>query len=176
MKIASFNVNGLRARIGIVTDWLRKENPSVLCLQETKVQDQDFPVQFLKDLSLHVAFRGQKSYNGVAIVSREKPEDVRIGLGDGEDPEEARFIAARIEGVWIVNTYVPQGTDVGHPRFAYKLEWLGRLKRFFASSPVTPWYGSGISMWRRKTGTCTIRSVWPVTSASTRTRRRRWPM
>jgi exodeoxyribonuclease-3 len=131
MKIASFNVNGVRARMGIVLDWIAKEKPSVLCIQETKVQDEDFPVAPLQDLSLHPLHWGQKAYNGVAIISDSEPEEVRVGLADGEDPEEARLISAKIHGVWIVNTYVPQGTDVDHPRFQYKLEWFERLGRYF---------------------------------------------
>ncbi len=131
MRIASFNVNGIRARMDIVLDWIRSEKCDVLCIQETKVQDPDFPAQPFRDVSLHAAYLGQKAYNGVAIISRVEPEEVRMGLDDGEDPEEARLISAKIDGVWIVNTYIPQGTDVGHPRFRYKLEWFRRLTRYF---------------------------------------------
>ena len=145
MKVASFNVNGIRARMDILLDWIDKEKPSILCIQETKVQDKDFPSQPFTDRSLFVSFWGQKAYNGVAIVSRTEPEDIRIGLGDGEASEEARLIAGRIEGVWVVNTYVPQGTDVAHPRFRYKLEWFERVKGYFRkhhkpSDPVI-WVG-----------------------------------
>ncbi len=145
MRIATFNVNGIRARMDIVLDWIMAEEPSVLCIQETKVQDRDFPLRPFEDRSLHVTFHGQKSYNGVALVSRTEPKEVRFGLGDGEDTEEARIISAKIDDIWIVNTYVPQGTEVGHPRFQYKLDWLERLKKYFrkhfkATDPVI-WVG-----------------------------------
>lgn len=145
MIIASFNVNGLRARMGIVLDWVDAVRPSVLCLQETKVQDFEFPEAPFLEKSLHVVRWGQKSYNGVAIVSATEPEEIRMGLADGEEPEEARLVAAKVRGVWIVNTYVPQGTDVGHPRFQYKLAWFGRLKTYFrkhfSSSDPMVWVG-----------------------------------
>lgn len=145
IKIASFNANGIRARIEIVVEWISREQPAVFCLQETKVQDEDFPLESFRERSLHVAYWGQKSYNGVAVVSREEPEEIQLGLGDGEDPEEARLISARIGGIWVVNTYVPQGTAVDSPRFQYKLEWFGRLERYFqthfkATDPVL-WVG-----------------------------------
>lgn len=145
MKIASFNVNGIRSRIEILERWISEERPSVLCLQETKVQDKDFPIDAFEDLSLHVSFCGQKAYNGVAVLSETEPEEVRVGLGDGEDPEEARLIAARINGIWILNTYVPQGTDVESPRFQYKLGWFARFKRYLHKhfKPTDPivWIG-----------------------------------
>ena len=145
MKIATFNTNSIRARLPIIGDWLAREKPEILCLQETKVQDKDFPTGAFGDLSLHICFWGQKTYNGVAILSETEPEEIRSGLGDGEDPEDARLIAVQIEGIWIVNTYVPQGTDVESPRFQYKLGWFARLKRFFQRhfKPTDPivWVG-----------------------------------
>jgi exodeoxyribonuclease-3 len=145
MKIASFNVNGLRARKEIVLEWLDREKPDALCVQEAKVQDKDFPAGSFEEASYRVAFWGQKSYNGVAIFTRSEPEEVRIGFGDGEDPEEARLISARVEGIWIVNTYVPQGTDVVHPRFEYKLNWFRRIRDYFSKhfTPKDPvvWVG-----------------------------------
>jgi exodeoxyribonuclease-3 len=80
IKIASFNANSIRARLGTVIDWLKKESPDVLCLQETKVLDDDFPGKAFEDMHYHSAFRGEKSYNGVAMVSKKPLEDVRIGI------------------------------------------------------------------------------------------------
>ena len=130
-KIATFNANSVRARLPIILDWLKANKPDVLCLQETKVQDPDFPVSDFNLAGYHIVFRGQKSYNGVAIASREKPLDVAYGLDDGGPPDEARLISATIGGIPIVNTYVPQGTAVDSPNFKYKLEWFARLGEFF---------------------------------------------
>lgn len=128
MKAASFNVNSVRARLPIVLDWLRAQRPDVLCLQETKAQDKDFPADAFADAGYQVAFRGEKSYNGVAIVSKEPLEDVDYGL-DGQD--EARLIRGRLGDLHVVNTYVPQGHEVGSDKWQYKLEWFGRLGELF---------------------------------------------
>lgn len=130
-KIATFNANSIRARLPILTEWLGRESPDALCVQETKVQDKDFPSSAFDEIGYHCEFYGQKSYNGVAIISKEKPENVRNGFGDGaEDPEQARLIAATVTGVPIVNTYVPQGFEPGSEKFEYKLEWFKRLKKY----------------------------------------------
>jgi len=131
MKIASFNVNGIRARMPVLVRWLDSEKPDIVCLQETKVQDADFPVSVLTEAGYQCAYRGQKSYNGVAILSRVVPEQVHAGFGDEFDTE-ARLIAARVEGLWVVNTYIPQGQDPASEKFRYKLEWIARLGRFFS--------------------------------------------
>ena len=108
-KLATFNVNGLRARLGIVVDWLNEHKPQVVCLQETKVQDKDFPAAALEEAGYQVSFMGQKSYNGVAVLSQSPPQEVRFSLEDGEDDPEARFLAAKVDGVWVANAYLPQG-------------------------------------------------------------------
>jgi len=131
MKIASFNANSVRARLPIIVDWLAAQQPDVLCIQETKAQDKDFPAQAFADAGYRVAFKGEKSYNGVAMVSKEELADVAFGIDDGGEPDETRLVRARLGDVAIVNTYVPQGTDVDSPRFAYKLEWFKRLKSLF---------------------------------------------
>jgi len=131
VKVASFNVNGIRARLPIICDWIAREQPDILCLQETKVQDADFPLEAFRDLSREVVFRGQKAYNGVAIISTSKPEDVQYGFGDRDAAEEPRLIAARIGDLHVVNTYVPQGTAPDHERFQYKLQWFRRLRQYF---------------------------------------------
>ena len=131
MKIASFNANGIRARMPILLAWLDQVRPDVLALQETKVQDHDFPREPLEQAGYRCSFKGQKSYNGVAILSRRPPEDVTVGFRDGDAAEEPRLITATINGVTIVNTYIPQGQAVGSEKFVYKLEWYRRLRAYF---------------------------------------------
>src|SRR5207245_3624502 len=103
MKIATFNVNSIRKRLPLVLDWLERHKPDVLCLQETKVQDSDFPSLALASTSYHVTFRGGKSYNGVAVLSRTEPEAVSSGLDDGGSPDEARRLRIGGPGVAIIN-------------------------------------------------------------------------
>ncbi len=131
MKLATFNANSLRARLGIVLDWFRDAKPDVLCIQETKVPDDLFPAAEIEKAGYHVAFRGEKSYNGVAIASREPFDDVAFGIDDGGPRDETRLIRATVGGVHIVNTYVPQGQDVHLAQYKYKLEWFSRLVGFF---------------------------------------------
>jgi exodeoxyribonuclease-3 len=132
MKIATFNANGIRARLPLVLEWLSKESPDVLCLQETKVQDADFPQEPFHKLGYQCTIWGQKAYNGVAILSKGSPEDVSRGFEDGGEKEEPRLIAATIRGIPIVNTYVPQGYAPDSEKFQYKLQWLGRLRDYFS--------------------------------------------
>ncbi len=137
MKIATFNVNSIRARMPILLDWLAASAPDVLCVQETKVVDEEFPVADIEGAGYDVAFRGQKSYNGVAILSRGRVKDVSFGLDDGGEPDEPRLIRATYNGVHIVNTYVPQGRDAKLPVYEYKLEWFARLAALFAGHYTT---------------------------------------
>jgi len=130
VRIASFNVNSLRARLPIVLDWLNEKRPDVLCLQETKVQDADFPAEPFDEAGYNYVFKGQKSYNGVAILAKSRIADVQYGFGD-EPNDEARLIKAEIDGIIIVNTYVPQGYLPDSDKFQYKLEWFSRLREFF---------------------------------------------
>ncbi len=130
MKIATFNANSLRARLGIVLDWLNQNQPDVLCVQETKVQDCDFPSSAFDGSGYEFVFKGQKSYNGVAVFSKHPIEDVQFGLDD-EPFDESRLAKVRIKDLNIVNTYIPQGFDRNSEKFAYKLEWFARLKKFF---------------------------------------------
>src|ERR1035437_4580295 len=131
MKIATFNVNSIRSRMTAIGAWLAANNPDVLCLQETKVPDQDFPVMEVTATGYQVVFRGEKSYNGVAILSKVKPTHVQFGLDDGLAPDETRFIAARFGPVQVVNTYVPQGRTIEHEMYQYKLQWFERLREWF---------------------------------------------
>jgi exodeoxyribonuclease III len=145
LKIATFNVNSVRARLPIIDKWLAANNPDVLCLQETKVIDQDFPVEEMSASGYRAAFRGEKSYNGVAILSRHAMERVRYGF-DGEGADEgARILSVRIQGVDIVNTYVPQGTSPDSENFQYKLAWFDRLldhfKRSYKPGDPLVWLG-----------------------------------
>jgi exodeoxyribonuclease-3 len=144
MKIASFNVNSIRARLPIVTAWLQAVRPDVLAVQETKVQDVDFPAASFEEIGYRCAYRGQKSYNGVGLLVATDIEDVRFGLLD-EPKDEPRIIAARVSGLTIVNTYVPQGYMADSEKFQYKLKWFDRLLdyfqgRFKPSDPVV-WVG-----------------------------------
>ena len=144
MKIASFNVNSIRARLKIVLEWLLKESPDVLCLQETKVPDKDFPVKAFEDINYYSVFRGEKAYNGVAILSRSPMTDVKTGFDEYES-EGTRLITATINNIPVVNTYVPQGFHPLSIKFREKLDWLQRLYYFFAENfnPEQPllWVG-----------------------------------
>lgn len=131
VKIATFNANSIRSRLDTVLAWLQSSRADALCLQETKAQDRDFPRDRFEEAGFHVAFRGEKSYNGVALVSRLPIEDVRYGFDDGGPADEARLLAARVGELPVVNTYVPQGREIEDPMFAYKLQWFGRLRSFF---------------------------------------------
>lgn len=126
MKFATFNTNSIRARLPIITDWLEHERPDVLCLQETKVQDKDFPSEHFEAAGYKALYRGQKSYNGVAIISKLPMDETRLNLYNHED-EQARFISAKIENIPVINVYVPQGYAVGTDKFEYKLRWLKDL-------------------------------------------------
>ena len=130
-KVATYNCNSIRARLNLVSDWLERERPDALCLQETKVRDSEFPLDIFQDLGYHVTFRGQKAHAGVAVLSLEKPEEVSFGLDDGEDPDESRLVRTRLAGIALINTYVPQGRSVDSPHFQYKLRWLRRMRAFF---------------------------------------------
>lgn len=131
LKVATFNCNSVRKRMPIILEWLKKEKPDLLALQETKVQDVDFPVQDFRDAGYFVYFRGMKSYNGVATLTREEPSEVIHGLGPGPDADDFRIIQVVLRGIRIVNTYVPQGTDIETERYQYKLKWYGRLRKYF---------------------------------------------
>lgn len=130
MKVASFNVNSIRARMKIVLDCLEKESPDVLCLQETKVLDKDFPCKAFEDMDYYSVFRGEKSYNGVAILSKTPAEDVKIGFDEYES-EGTRIITATINKIPVVNTYVPQGFHPLSKKFREKLDWFQRLYDYF---------------------------------------------
>jgi exodeoxyribonuclease-3 len=128
MKIASWNVNSVRARLDHVEDYLRNVSPDVLCLQETKVTDAEFPLESFSRLGYETARVGQKSYNGVALLSKHPIEDVRLGLSPSESTDEARLISGMIQGVRVLSAYIPNGKNLDSPSFKHKLDWLDRLR------------------------------------------------
>ncbi len=144
MKVASFNVNSIRARLPIVVAWLQKNRPDVLAVQETKVQDPDFPGEAFDAIGYNYVFRGQKSYNGVALFSTREIGETDFGLAD-EPKDEPRLLRASVDGLTIVNTYVPQGYQADSEKFQYKLEWFRRLLSYFKThfKPTDPvlWLG-----------------------------------
>jgi exodeoxyribonuclease-3 len=115
----------------LILEWLEKEQPDVVCVQETKVQDKDFPAEDIESAGYHVVFKGQKAHAGVALISKTAPEDVAYGLDDGGEPDKPRLIRALVRDIPIINTYVPQGRDPESKHFQYKLAWFGRLRIFF---------------------------------------------
>ncbi|HUI27228.1 MAG TPA: exodeoxyribonuclease III [Candidatus Kryptonia bacterium] len=129
MKIATWNVNSLRVRLPRLLEWLAAIRPDVIALQETKLPDDDFPLAEIEAAGYRAVFAGQKTYNGVATLSREPISDVQRELPDAEDPQR-RFLAATCDGVRVINVYVPNGESVGSDKFAYKLDWFDRLTAF----------------------------------------------
>lgn len=130
MRIVTWNVNSIRARAPRLQAWVTANQPDVLLLQETKIEDAAFPTALLADLGYQVAFHGQKSYNGVAIAARAPITDVAIGLGDDAFADQARMIAATVDGVRVASVYVPNGQALGTDKFAYKLGWYAALRRW----------------------------------------------
>lgn len=130
LKIATFNVNSMRSRLHIVIPWLEENKPDILCMQETKVENRKFPEVIFHRAGYYVVFRGSKGRNGVAIASIEEPEEVSFGF-DSEPKDEDRLIRAKIEGIDVINTYVPQGFKIDSEKYQYKLQWLERLREYF---------------------------------------------
>ena len=140
MRIATWNVNSVRTRLDQVVAWLQQERPEVLCLQETKVTDELFPRAAFEALGYQVVISGQKAYNGVALLSLLPLDDVQVGFeallpDDPEAPglsEQKRVISALVDGVRVLNLYVPNGSSLSSEKYAYKLEWLACLQRYLA--------------------------------------------
>jgi exodeoxyribonuclease-3 len=131
MLVASWNVNSLRVRLPHLKDWLAANPVDVIALQETKLPDPDFPREEIEALGLHVVFSGQRTYNGVAILAKQTPEDVVAGIPGFED-EQKRVLAATVGGVRVIDVYVPNGQAVGSDKFEYKLRWLEALRKYVA--------------------------------------------
>lgn len=137
MKVATYNVNSIRRRLPIVLQWLSEHQPDVLCLQETKVQDHEFPVLDFSALGYHATFRGMKGYNGVATLTRQEPERVVHGLHEGADNEDVRILQTVVQGIPIINSYVPQGYSITSEKYAFKLAWFRRIREYFETQ-LTP--------------------------------------
>ena len=143
MKLATWNVNSIRAREARALRWLEATAPDVVCLQEVKVTNEAFPFEALRAAGDEAAVHGPKTYNGVAILAREglAVEDVERGFDDDGDDTQARLICARVAGIHVASAYVPNGAEVGSDKWAYKLEWLKRLRawldrRFEKNAPL----------------------------------------
>ncbi len=139
MKIATWNVNSIRARLDRLLHWLEKAQPDVLCLQELKVTDEAFPSEALQKAGYQAAVFGQKTYNGVAILSREELSEVTRGM-PGFDDLQARVVAATVRGVRVISAYFPNGEQVGTEKYAYKLAWIERMREYLNQcySPAQP--------------------------------------
>jgi exodeoxyribonuclease-3 len=132
MRIATWNVNSVNARLETVVRWFEEAQPDVACLQEIKCVDEKFPAEAFERLGYNIAVHGQKSYNGVAILSKRPLEDVRRGLPDGDGDDHARYIEAVVSGpepVRVASIYLPNGNPISTEKFAYKLAWMERLRR-----------------------------------------------
>ena len=129
MKIATWNVNSLKVRLPHVIDWAHEQQPDVIALQETKLTDDRFPLEAIAEAGYRAAYAGQKTYNGVAILSREAGEDVQTDIAGLDDPDR-RILAATIAGVRVINLYVVNGREVGSEKYEYKLRWLAAVTGF----------------------------------------------
>ena len=127
MRIAVWNVNSIKARLPRVVEWLKEASPDVVMLQELKCQDDAFPAMEIEDLGYHVAVHGQKSYNGVAVLSKLPIDEVSTGLAGDDADEQARYIEAVIAGVRCCGLYLPNGNPIDTEKFPYKLAWMDRL-------------------------------------------------
>lgn len=137
MKIATWNVNSIRARLPRILPWLDEHDPEIVCLQETKVVDDLFPQEELEDAGYNIVKFGQKTYNGVAILSQYPIENVIKGLPDDEQDEEnreARVLGCQVDKYLILNLYVPNGSDLESEKFMYKLQWMKRLRKMLESN------------------------------------------
>ena len=136
MIISTWNVNSLKVRLEHVSDWSRQQAPDVVCLQETKTVDENFPQDKLVELGFNTCYFGQKTYNGVAILARDEISDITYGIPGFDDPQR-RVLTATVNGVRIINVYVPNGQAVGSEKYEYKLTWLEHLNRFVAQELST---------------------------------------
>ena len=129
MKIATWNVNSLRVRLPHVLSWLEKHQPDVLCLQETKLTDIDFPESEIKDSGYQAVYAGQKTYNGVATLTKSSTSGVLTDLPNQSDPER-RILVCTVNGIRVLNVYVPNGQEVSSDKYHYKLSWLDNLHQY----------------------------------------------
>ncbi len=128
-KIATWNVNSLKVRLPHLIDWVNENNPDVFALQETKTQDENFPLEAIEALGYNVVFTGQKTFNGVAVLSRHALKDPIMALPDFDDPQK-RLLAVTVGDVRVIDVYIPNGSEVGSDKYEYKLKWLASLHAF----------------------------------------------
>jgi exodeoxyribonuclease-3 len=133
MRLAAWNVNSLKVRLPHLLDWLRQMQPDVVCLQETKLEDVNFPLAAINDAGYKVVYSGQKTYNGVAILSRYDLHDVVVGMPDWDDTQQ-RVISATVQGVRVICVYVPNGQALDSDKYSYKLAWLQALQAYVAQA------------------------------------------
>lgn len=127
MKIATYNVNSINARLPVLLAWLASSKPDVACLQELKAPDEKFPIDAIREAGYEAVWHGQKAWNGVAILAREKPEETRRGLPGDPDDNHSRYIEAVVGGITIGCLYLPNGNPAPGPKFDYKLRWFERF-------------------------------------------------
>jgi len=129
MKIASFNINGIKARLPRLLEWLEETRPTVACLQEIKTQDEGFPAEEFEKIGYQAIWQGQKGFNGVAILADGvKPIETQRGLAGEPEDEQSRYLEAEVNGVRIAGIYLPNGNPQPGPKFDYKLRWMERLR------------------------------------------------
>ena len=129
LKIASWNVNSIKVRLNQVIDWMNAQHIDILALQETKTPDESFPIEAFQAQGLYVTFSGQKTYNGMAVISRIPIKQTLTDIPGLDDPQR-RILFANIAGLNILNLYVPNGSEVGSEKYAYKLDWLAKVSAF----------------------------------------------
>jgi exodeoxyribonuclease III len=127
MKIATFNINNVRRRLPNLLNWMRETSPDVVCLQELKATDSEFPAAAIRDAGYEAIWRGQKTWNGVAILSRRKLIQTLSELPGDPDDKQSRYIEAAVNGIVVASLYAPNGNPQPGPKFDYKLDWLRRL-------------------------------------------------
>jgi exodeoxyribonuclease III len=131
MLIATWNVNSIIARLPLVTRWLESVKPDVLCMQETKVTDDKFPLEAFEQIGYRCQIFGQQTYNGVAILTRDECPTSHRGYPDDDETQQSRMISTQVQGINIVNVYIPNGQMIASAKYAFKLMWMRRLREFF---------------------------------------------
>lgn len=140
MRLVTWNVNSVRTRLDRLVAFLERHSPDVVCLQELKVEESKYPFDALEPLGWQSVVHAQKTYNGVAILTRKPAENVACGLDDGVEDPQARLVAATVDGVRIVNVYMPNGGEVGSDKWVYKLAWMKRMRAWLDrhATPTEP--------------------------------------
>lgn len=128
MRIVTYNVNGIKARLPRLLEYLTEEQPDVVCLQELKASDETFPEKDIADAGYHAVWHGQKGFNGVAVLAKTPPVERQRGLAGDPEDAHSRYLEAEVDGVVIASIYLPNGNPVPGPKFDYKLAWIDRLR------------------------------------------------